>query len=142
MNRTKTRRGRQDYHIGQRDGLFVGIEADKLMFFGNLDAVRVLLFQVPQAPLQMVFKHIRHGHEFDPAGGAERLIGRARTATAAANERDSQSVAPGGKGAAFESQAAEQCPAGNGGGSFLEEFPARRRRRRVGMVQVFHGFAG
>jgi len=44
MDRTKTRRCGQDHQISQSDGLFIGIETDKLVIVRNLDQVRMFSF--------------------------------------------------------------------------------------------------
>src|SRR5216683_1269983 len=125
MERAKTRRRGEHHHVGRGDGVFIGVEADEHRVLVHLDFLFVFLLQVIEAPLQLVFEDIGHGHQFDAATGAEGLIRRAGTAPPAANERQPKGVAGrSAEGEALDWQRAEERAAGDGGGGGFKENPA------------------
>jgi hypothetical protein len=95
MNRTETRRRRQDHDVGEGDGVLVGVEADEFVFFGHVDFVGVLFFEVLKAAVEAVAEGVTHGDDFGFAVGGKGLIGGAGAAAAAADEGDFYFIAAG-----------------------------------------------
>ena len=138
MNRAKTGRRGQDDHVGQCNGLFVGVKADELLVIADGRFFAMLLLQFPEAAVQPVLEGIGHGDEFGVPGGAEGLIGRAGAPAAAPDQGNIQTVAAGGVRAALEAQPAKERSADNRSGSF-KEIPTRRRRGRSRAILFIHG---
>lgn len=61
---TEAWRGGEDDDVSGIDGCFVGFEADELAFFGDVDAVFVLLFESAEAGFHVVFEGVSDGDEF------------------------------------------------------------------------------
>src|SRR5439155_19217498 len=136
--RAKTGRRGQDDHVGQCNGLFVGVKADELLVIADGRFFAMLLLQFPEAAVQPVLEGIGHGDEFGVPGGAEGLIGRAGAPAAAPDQGNIQTVAAGGVRAALEAQPAKERSADNRSGSF-KEIPTRRRRGRSRAILFIHG---
>jgi hypothetical protein len=92
VKRAEAGRGGENHHIGARDGLLVAIEAEKLPLARNVHVIGVRLLQRAETGLQFLLLHIGHGDELEIGVGIERLVGRARAAPAATDERHSQCV--------------------------------------------------
>src|ERR1044071_2979501 len=139
MDRAKPGRSRENHHVGQPDRLFVGVKPDEFLVVRDRDRLGVLLFQVLQALVELVWEGIRHGDQLHPGSTRdERLIRRPGPAPPAADQRDLQLVAPGRVRAALDAQPAEERAADDGGGSF-EEIPTRSLGRGRVVIGWVHG---
>ena len=143
-HRAKAGRRGQDGDIGGRDRLFKTIEAEELALRRDIDAGGVPGFQIAERALQPVFVDVGHGHEFDRAevGSVERLIRRAATASAAADESDLEFVCARRMGETLGGQRAEERAADHGGGAFFEESPPAESVGREVVGRMIHNVTG
>jgi len=149
VNRPEAGGGGEDHQVSRGNGLLVSVQPHELVGLGHIDRRTVLLLQVPIARVELVFEGVRHGHQLDAfLAGVERLIGRAGTASAAADQRHSDGIpGRGAKGKPFHRQGAQERAARHGAGSGLQETPASNRpfdELRAGhlglrVLGIFHG---
>jgi len=107
LHGTKTGRRSQDDYIGQSDGLFIGVETDKLAIGRHVHFFLMDSAEIIEAAFEFIFEGIRHGHELDGAFRFEGLVGGAGAASAATDQGKLEGVGPRGEGAAFDGQTAE-----------------------------------
>src|SRR5689334_6250026 len=86
---TKSRRRCQNRHIAHRDRLLVSVEPDEFVIVRNFHLLLVLALKAAEAAIEPIFENISHCDQLHPAtGGAQRLVRRTGTASAATNQRD------------------------------------------------------
>ena len=78
VHRAEAGRRGEDDDVGQRDRLFVGVEADELVFFRHVDAVGLIalghfFLSVLIRAVEAIAKDVGHGDEFDRPFGAQGL---------------------------------------------------------------------
>ena len=77
------------------DYLLVGVKANKLAFFGNVQTLRVAPLEASQARLNPVPEDVSHGHQFDVGRGLEGITGGPGAAASATHHADLDGVAAG-----------------------------------------------
>ena len=124
VHRAKTRRRREDDHVSQCDGFFVGVEPDELVLilYIHLEAMGAL--QILLATVHAILEGIGHGNHFHIAVGAESLIGCAGTTATTTNQSHLDGVTGLCERAALDRQTAQRRRSGTG----LDEITTIERR--------------
>lgn len=81
------RRGDED-EVGQRNGVLVSFEADELIAHRNVHLTRMLRLEDLQTLVQTAACDVRHRDELRPLVDIQVLVGCARAAPPAADERN------------------------------------------------------